>query len=319
VRPATQTLEHATDRGFRSEAIRATRLRLGEGIAGVAALERRAIAIPDLRDPASGFVRSALLEAEGFLAYYAEPLVAKGDVKGVLEIFNRAPLALDEELREFLRALAAQAALAIDNAGLFERLRRSNIDLALAYDATLEGWAHALDLRNQATERHTERVTETTLALARALGLGEEELVQVRRGALLHDIGKIAVPDSILLKPGPLTDEEREVIKRHPGHAFEMLRPIAYLRPALDIPYGHHERWDGTGYPRGLKGEQIPLAARIFSVADVYDALRAPDRPYRTPMSEEEARAELRALSGSQLDPKVVELFLSDRWRQAAT
>ncbi len=310
VQPRTQSLDCAAAQGFRSEAIRGTHLRLGEGIAGVAALERRPIAIPDLRDPASGFVRTRLLEGEGFLAYYAEPLAAKGKVVGVLEIFHRAPLGLDEEQLQFLRALAAQAALAIDNAELFEQLRRSNIDLALAYDATLEGWARALDLRNRATERHTERVTELTLRLARAFGVGEDELVQVRRGALLHDIGKIGVPDSILLKPGPLTGEEREVMKRHPEHALEMLRPIAYLRPALDIPYGHHEHWDGTGYPRGLRGEQIPLAARIFAVADVYDALRAPDRPYRRPMSEEQARAELRSLAGTHLDPKVVEAFL---------
>lgn len=311
VQPRTQTLEYAAGRGFRTEAIQDSRLRLGEGIAGVAALERRSIALPDLRDPAGGFVRSFLLAGEDFLAYYAEPLAAKGRVVGVLEIFHRAALALDEEQLQFLRALAAQAALAIDNAELFEQLRRSNIDLTLAYDATLEGWARALDLRNQATERHTERVTEATLRLARALGVDEEQLVQVRRGALLHDIGKIGVPDSILLKPGPLTKEERAVMQRHPAQSFEMLRPIAYLRPALDIPYAHHEHWDGSGYPRGLRGEQIPLAARIFAVADVYDALRAPDRPYRTPMGEEEARSELRALAGRQLDPKVVEAFLA--------
>jgi PAS domain S-box-containing protein len=312
--PLTQTIEYAAGRGFRTDGIRGSRLRFGEGIAGVAALERRAIAIPDLSDPSSGFVRSDLLAREGFVAYYAEPLIAKGQVKGVLEIFNRAALALEQEQREFLRALAAQAALAIDNAALFEQLQRSNIEITLAYDATLEGWARALDLRDRATERHTERVTAMTVRLARALGVGEEGLVQVRRGALLHDIGKIAVPDSILLKAGPLTGEERAVMQRHPALAFEMLRPIAYLRPALDIPYAHHERWDGSGYPRGLRGEQIPLAARIFAVVDVFDALRSPDRPYREPMGEGEARAHIRTLAGVQLDPKVVEVFLAGGW-----
>jgi PAS domain S-box-containing protein/putative nucleotidyltransferase with HDIG domain len=314
VHPLTQSLEYAAGRGFRGEGITRTRLRLGEGIAGVAALERRSVAIPDLRDPASGFVRSELLHAEGFLAYYAEPLLAKGQVTGVLEIFSRSTLALEEERREFLRALGAQAAIAIDNAALFERQQRSTIELQLAYDATLEGWARALDLRDRATERHTERVTEMTLRLARALGLGEEQLVQVRRGALLHDIGKIAVPDSILHKPGPLDEQERREMQRHPQLAFEMLHPIAYLQPALDIPYAHHERWDGSGYPRGLKGEQIPVAARVFAIVDVYDALRSPDRPYRQPMAEGETRAYLRSLAGTQLDPKIVELFLGGAW-----
>jgi PAS domain S-box-containing protein/putative nucleotidyltransferase with HDIG domain len=314
VRPRTQTLEHAAGRGFRGTAIAASRLRLGEGLAGVAALERRSVAIPDLNDPASGFVRGALLADEGFLSYYGEPLIAKGRVTGVLEVFSRSKLELDAERRDFLRALGAQAAIAIDNAGLFEQLERSNIELTLAYDATLEGWARALDLRNQATERHTERVTEMTVRLARKLGVGEDQLVQIRRGALLHDIGKIGVPDAILLKQGPLTDEEMRSMRRHPTLAFEMLRPIAYLRPALDIPYAHHERWDGGGYPRGLAGEQIPLAARIFSVVDVYDALRSPDRPYREPMTEEGVRAHLAAIAGTQLDPKVVEVFLAGGW-----
>ena len=176
----------------------------------------------------------------------------------MLEVLHRAPLGLDAEWQNFLEALAARAAIAIDNATLFDDLQRSNIDLMLAYDATLEGWARALDLRSKETERHTERVTEMTMRLARTMGIGDKELVHIRRGALLHDIGKIGIPDSILLQPGPLTDEEWLLMRKHPQLAFEMLQPIAYLRPALDIPYAHHEHWDGTGYPRGLKGEQIP-------------------------------------------------------------
>jgi putative nucleotidyltransferase with HDIG domain len=168
----------------------------------------------------------------------------------------------------------------------------------------------ALDLRDKETEGHTQRVTELTLKLARAAGMTEEELVHVRRGALLHDIGKMGVPDHILLKPGKLTDEEWVEMRKHPVFAYELLSPIAYLRPALDIPYCHHEKWDGTGYPRGLKGEQIPLAARLFAVADVWDALRS-DRPYRQSWPKEKVIEHIKSLSGTHLDPKSVELFLS--------
>lgn len=308
--PHTQTLEYEAGRGFRTDGIQQSSLRLGEGIAGLAALEHRSISIPNLLDPASGFVRAQLLVNEEFIAYAVVPLFTKGQVKGVLEVLHRAPLGLDAEWQNFLEALAAQAAIAIDNATLFDDLQRSNIDLMLAYDATLEGWARALDLRSKETERHTERVTEMTMRLARTMGIGDKELVHIRRGALLHDIGKIGIPDSILLKPGPLTDEEWLLMRKHPQLAFEMLQPIAYLRPALDIPYAHHEHWDGTGYPRGLKGEQIPLAARIFAVADVWDALAAEDRPYRQPLSKDEVREKIRSLAGAQLDPKAVEVFL---------
>ena len=175
----------------------------------------------------------------------------------MLELMHRSPLVLDRERQDFLEAMASQAAIAIDNAVLFDDLQRSNTELMLAYDATLEGWARALDLRDRVTERHTERVTDLTVNLARAMGVREEDIVHIRRGALLHDIGKIGVPDSILRKEGPLTPDERELMRHHPAYAFNMLKPIAYLRPALDIPYCHHEWWDGNGYPRGLKGEQI--------------------------------------------------------------
>lgn len=312
--PHTQTLEFAANRGFRSDEIKRSRLRMGEGIAGLAALEHRSINIPDLRDPASGFPQVPLFEREGFITYAAVPLMAKGHITGVLEVLHRSPLVLDTEWLNFLEALAAQAAIAIDNATLFNELQRSAIEVTVAYDATLEGWARALDLRNRATERHTERVAEMTMRLARSMGVSERELVNIRRGALLHDIGKIAIPDSILLKPGPLSDEEWALMYEHPQDAFDMLQPIAYLRPALDIPYAHHEKWDGTGYPRALKGEQIPLAARIFAVADVWDAMTDELRPYRKALSKEEIREHIRSLAGTHLDPKVVEAFLKMEW-----
>ncbi len=310
----TQTLTYAAGRGFRTPTIEQSSLRMGEGLAGTAALEHRSIIAPDLRDPASRFQRAALLESEGFIAYAVVPLMAKGKVQGVLEVLHRAAWNVDAEWQSYLEALAAQAAIAIDNAALFDDLQQSAIEVTLAYDATLAGWARALDLRSRETERHTERVAEMTLRLARTMGIGTKELVHMRRGALLHDIGKIGIPDNILLKPGPLTDEEWTIMRQHPLFAFEMLQPIAYLRPALDIPYCHHEWWDGTGYPRNLKGEQIPLAARIFAVADVWDALIAKDRPYRQGISKEEIREHIRSLSGTQLDPRVVDTFLSMEW-----
>lgn len=306
--PHTQMLEHAAGRGFRSLALQHTHLKLGEGHAGQAALERRTIHEADLTAQPGDLRRAPLLSSEGFVAYFAVPLLAKGQVHGVLEILQRAPLEPDREWLDFLEALAGQAAIALDNAALFEGLQRSNTNLALAYDTTIEGWSRALDLRDKETEGHSLRVTEMTLRLARALNLGGEELVHVRRGALLHDIGKMGVPDSILLKPGPLTDDEWVVMRQHPVYAYELLSPISYLRPALDIPYCHHEKWDGSGYPRGLKGAQIPFTARIFALIDVWDALRS-DRPYRAGWPEEKVREHIRQASGTHFDPQVIAAF----------
>ncbi len=307
--PHSQLLEHAAARGFRTEALKHTRLRLGEGYAGQAALRRSPVRIPALSDAPDGLRRAPLLEAEGFAAYYGMPLIAKGRVKGVLEIFHRSPLEPDREWEEFLDNLAGQAALAIDAAELFTDLQRSNLDLTLAYDATIEGWSRALDLRDKETEGHTQRVTEMTESLARSLGVEGETLLHVRRGALLHDIGKMGVPDAILLKPGPLTEEEWVIMRKHPTYAYEMLSPIAYLKPALDIPYCHHEKWDGTGYPQGLKGEEIPLSARAFAVVDVWDALRS-DRPYRLRWPEQKVFEHIREQSGKHFDPHVVQQFM---------
>jgi putative nucleotidyltransferase with HDIG domain len=181
--------------------------------------------------------------------------------------------------------------------------------LILAYDTTLEGWSAALDLRDKETEGHTQRVTKITVKLAESMGFNQEELVQVRRGALLHDIGKMGVPDRILHKPGKLDEEEWKIMRMHPVHAYQMLKEIAYLHEALDIPYCHHEKWDGAGYPRGLKGEEIPLEARIFAVVDIYDALTS-DRPYRQSWTREETLSYIRGLSGNHLDPQVVGAFL---------
>ncbi|MDH4100835.1 MAG: PAS domain S-box protein, partial [Nitrospirota bacterium] len=255
--PYMQTLDYAIGSGFATTVFQHTSLHLGQGYAGKAALERKTVIVPDLMDAPGEFSRIPQLAREKIVFYCATPLVAKGQVKGVLELFRHSGFEPTPDWLEFMEYMALQAAIAIDNIGLFDDLQRSNMELTLAYDTTLEGWARALDLRDKETEGHTRRVVEMTLRLARAMKMGEEQLVHVRRGALLHDIGKMGIPDSILYKDGPLTDEETAIMHQHPVYAYELLHPIPYLRPALDIPYAHHERWDGNGYPRRLKGEQI--------------------------------------------------------------
>jgi HD-GYP domain-containing protein (c-di-GMP phosphodiesterase class II) len=205
--------------------------------------------------------------------------------------------------------LAGQAAIAIENTQLFENLQRANTDLNLAYNATIEGWSHALDLRDRETEGHTRRVADLTVTIAKAMGVKDQGILPIRRGALLHDIGKMGVPDQILLKPDKLTVEEWVIMRTHPQLARDMLMPIAYLRDALDIPYSHHEKWDGTGYPQGLKGQQIPLSARLFAVVDVWDAITS-DRPYRKKWTKKKALAYIHEQSGKHFDPRVVDTFV---------
>ncbi|MFM8368200.1 MAG: HD domain-containing phosphohydrolase [Chloroflexota bacterium] len=190
-----------------------------------------------------------------------------------------------------------------------EALQLAHNQLRDAYERTIEGWVRALDLRDRETEGHTQRVTEITIKVAKQLGFNEEELSHIKRGALLHDMGKIAIPDEILQKPGPLNETEWERMRQHPMYAFEMLSPIAYLNPALDIPFYHHERWNGSGYPHGLKGEKIPLSARLFAIVDVWDALRS-DRPYRKAIPREQVIEYLSENSDILFDPKLVKLFL---------
>jgi PAS domain S-box-containing protein len=311
--PYTLRLEYASSKGFRTEAMKGAGIKLGEGLAGRAALERRPLSIPDIREGGGDFAASGLLEAEGVRSYFGVPLVTKGQVKGVLEIFHRSPREPDAEWLEFLYSLAGQAAIAMDNASMLQDLQHSRDELIMAYDTTIEGWSRALDYRDKETEGHSQRVTEMTMKIARHMGMREQELVHVRRGALLHDIGKLGVPDCILLKPDKLNEEEWVIMKRHPEIAYELLSPIPYLKQALDIPYCHHEKWDGTGYPRGLKAEQIPLAARIFAVVDVWDAMNS-ERPYRHAYPKRDAREHIRSLSGTHFDPMVAEVFLSINW-----
>lgn len=304
--PWSKELEYMAGSGFLNHGVKRVLIRLGEGLAGRSALEKVPFV---LRDSEEDEVRGLLLREEGFKVYIVTPLISKGKLLGVLEVFARRPLEVNEDWINFFETLAGQLAIALDNAELLRGLERTNLKLFQAYDSTIEALAKALELRDRETEGHSERVVDLTLRIAKRLGIEGEELVHIRRGALLHDIGKLGIPDSILLKPGKLTEDEWEMMKMHPVYAYQILSKVEYLRPALDIPYYHHERWDGSGYPKGLKGEEIPLPARIFAVVDVYDALTH-DRPYRKAWSEREAIDYIVRESGRLFDPKVVQAFL---------
>ena len=307
--PNSQHFNFSAGRGFRTNSIERASARLGASFAGRAALDRNTVVVSAELVARADSEFSKLYEREGFSAYAAAPLIAKGQIKGVLEVYHRSAHKSEPEWLNLLETLAGQAALAIDSAQLFNDLQLSNLELTLAYDATIAGWSRAMDLRDKETEGHTQRVTDLTLKLARSMGIGDAQLTHIRHGALLHDIGKMGVPDNILLKADKLTNEEWEKMRKHPDLAYDMLSSIRYLQPALDIPYCHHEKWDGSGYPRGLKGEEIPIAARIFAVADVWDAITS-DRPYRKGWSKEEALEYIKEQSGQYFDPQVVEEFL---------
>ncbi len=304
----TLRLEHSSGRGFFSSRIPRMVVHLHSDPVGQAAMQHNILTIPDLRQ-ASDFRRAEVATDEGFVSYCSLPLIAKGELLGVIEVFSRKPLAFSADWLEFLETLADQAAISIDHARLFDSLEKTNLETRLAYEATIEGWSKAIDLRDTGTEGHSQRVTNLTVQLARRLGMSNDHITDIRHGALLHDVGKLGVPDAILTKPGDLTTDERDTMNKHAQYAYDMLSPIVFLRPALNIPYCHHENWDGSGYPRGLKGEQIPLEARIFSIVDVYDAL-ASDRYYRHAWPRDKIVAYLQMNSGSKFDPRLVKVFL---------
>jgi len=305
----TERFEYKAGLGFRTNTLSHTKLRLGEGYAGIAALEQRVIQKINLINHSTDFLRSPSFGQENFVSYFGVPLIAKGQVQGILEIFNRSLINPNSEWLSFLEMLGGQAAIAIDNATLFSSLQRSNTEITSAYDATIDGWSRALDMRDHETEGHTQRVTEMTLQLALRIDIPRKDLIHIRRGAALHDIGKMGIPDRILHKPGPLTAEEWDTMRQHPQYACALLSPIDYLRPAKDIPCYHHERWDGSGYPVGLKGEEIPLPARLFAVVDVYDALTS-DRPYRSAWSKQAALNYIQDQAGTLFDPVITSTFL---------
>ncbi|OLV17844.1 PAS domain S-box protein [Deinococcus marmoris] len=307
--PHRKTLTYTVTRGLYTARLENSATKLGVGLAGSAALIQQPISLPDLIHASVLPAWRDVVKKEGLTAYHAVPLLSKGQVVGVIEVLHHQPWPLSLEWLSTLETLADQAAIAIDHARLVTELERSNVELRSAYDETIEGWARALDLRDHETEGHSRRVTEMTHELCQALGFTSDQLMQVRRGALLHDIGKMGIPDAVLLKPGKLTEDEWVLMKKHPEYAAELLTPIEFLHPALEIPQNHHEKWDGSGYPQGLKGEAIPLSARAFAVVDVYDALMS-DRPYRKAWTREKTMDHIQSGSGLHFDPEVVDAFL---------
>ena len=303
-----QQLFFVAGRGFQTDALRYTKLDLGQGLAGQAAETMDTIHIKDLRLEETSLNKAPLITNEEFVAYYGVPLIAKGKIQGVLELFHRSTLEPDEDWMNFLNTLTSETAIAVDNAQMFRDLEKSNLDLAVAYETTLEGWAKTLELRDRETEGHSQRVLDLAMRLARKLGVSDGDMIHIQRGALLHDIGKLGIPDSILMKEGPLGDDEWDIMHKHPIFAYDMLSSIPFLKKASDIPYCHHEKWDGTGYPRGIKGEEIPLSARIFALVDVWDALRS-DRPYRKAWSDQQALDYIHEEIGKHFDPLVVKAF----------
>jgi HD-GYP domain-containing protein (c-di-GMP phosphodiesterase class II) len=304
----TQTLDYVLGLGFRSNTLQHTHLKLGESYAGIAALENRVVHIRDLKRNSRNFAKAFQFESESFYTYLGVPLIARGEVQGVLEVFRRSTAEMEPGRLKLLEMIAAQIAIAMDNSALVESLDRRDQDISSANNATIEGLSRALELRDRETEGHAHRVADLSTKLAMRLGISGEELERARQGALLHDIGKIGIPDKILRKPGKLNAQEWSIMKQHPLYAYNVLSQIDYLRPALAIPLHHHERWDGNGYPHGLHGESIPLAARVFAVIDVFDALTS-DRPYRPAWTKEQAISHIIAEAGRQFDPRVVEEF----------
>jgi len=283
-----------------------------QSVVGASVSKKRSIIIKDAQkdrrrarsaDEWTGFVTRSLMTV---------PLVLKGKSIGAIQAVNkRGGRLFNQEDLDLFRAIADSAALAVNNAQLLAELQNS-------YDLTLDALSAALDLRDRETEGHSRRVVEYTARLAEQIGLGKDFIKNIRRGALIHDVGKIGVPDAVLHKPGPLNDEETKIIQRHPEAGFKMLSGIPYLREEIQIVLGHQEKWNGTGYPYGLHGEEIPLGARLFMIADTFDALTS-DRPYRQGRPYEAARQIIEDESGKQFDPQAVAAFLAvpgEEWAQ---
>lgn len=303
-----QMLVYKAGNGFQTRIIESAQLPHGVGLAWRAISSGEKITYPSERW-INDISFSGLLEREGFLAYLGLPLIAKGKPKGVLEVFHRRKVQNSQEHLDYLDLVAGQAAIAIENNELFHDLQSTNQELVRSYEETIKGWSQALELKHEMTRGHSEHVVRLALALAREMGFSGDDLNQFKYGAFLHDIGKMGVPDRILKKPDSLNPEEWATMRRHPEFALHILRDIPYLKNAIDIPYCHHEKWNGTGYPRRLVGREIPLSARIFAVADVYDALTE-DRDYRPAWTRGDALEYIRQQAGTHFDPHVVDIFM---------
>lgn len=304
-----QALEFAVGQGFRSRRRISYRTPLGEGNAGRTAAAGDATHVENV-ETADAALREPLPEGEAFLAYHAVPLAARGHLQGVLELFHRSPFQLSKDWSDFLDAVALATAIAIDNARLVEDLQDGFNTLSKSQEANLRGWVCALNLRFKGRQEHVVRVSEMTVRIAGLMGVFGGELEQIRRGVLLYDIGRLVIPDDLLNRAGRLTPEERAIYERYPQHASEILYPIEHLRPALDIPHCHRENWDGSGYPRGLRGNEIPLAARIFAVVNAWDYL-ACARPEGAGWPESRVYSYLWDQAGKSFDPSVVRVLFN--------
>jgi PAS domain S-box-containing protein len=307
--PQLQTLKFITQTGFRQNVLQHTDLEVGEGLAGIAAEARKIVQVANLKQPSEDVRRELEFSTEHFVSYCGVPLLAKGRLVGVMELFHRREFIPDQPWLDLLELIAGLAAIAIDHQNIYDNLKRSRNELSKSLDAIIEGWAQALELRGIESEGHWQRVGDLTVRLGKKLGLSAEDLVDLKRGALLHDIGKMGIPDEVLHKRTDLTKEERRLIGKHPVDAFELLKDVEGLKSALEIPLYHHERWDGTGYPYQLKGEDIPYFARIYAMVDVWDALRS-DRPYRDALPYHKALKILKNEAGSQFDPDILPIFV---------
>jgi PAS domain S-box-containing protein len=279
-------------------------------LSGQVILSRRTLIIQDLPSYAASHEIGNSIFTHDFRAYVGIPLISKGKIRGIFQTFYKKPLSDNEEYISLLEAFASQAAIAADNINTYNEIQQTNTNLVLALDAVLISWASSLELRDFEPQGHPQRLADLTLQLAKLMAVPKEELIHIWRGALLHDIGKISISEDIMLKKGKLTPEEWESIYQHTIIAEKLLSPINFLNPAKEIPIYHHERWDGSGYPKGLKGEEIPLSARIFMVVEVYDTLIS-DRPYRSGWSKENAISFISENAGVLFDPVVVERFLA--------
>jgi HD-GYP domain-containing protein (c-di-GMP phosphodiesterase class II) len=300
---------YSVGRGFNAPALMFNSAPLTQGYASRVASELRLVIInnPDCGAAPTSTFESGMIADEGFVTYLGMPLIAKGQLHGVIGMFKRSLFEPDAVWTGFVDTFARQAAGAIATT-LFENSMRSKLDTEPYYEGGIEEWARAIDRANKESPGHSRRVADFSVRLGRTIGMSEEDLLHMYQGALLHDIGKMGIPDDVLLKPGPLTAEEWALMRRHPLYAYHMLARIDYLQTALDIPYLHHEHWDGTGYPLGLSGEDIPLAARVFAVADVWDALCS-DRPFRKAWTLRQAYELINQESGSYFDPTLVAAF----------
>ena len=305
-----QVLEYVVGRGFHNTKIEQIRIRVGEDIPGLAALDREIVYVSDLTHPKPALQYPERIASEEFVTTFALPLVTKGQLYGVLELFYRKMVHNNFEWEEFLETLARQVAMAIDGIYVFDQLQQSLMIQQAAQDATLESWARLLEMRGLEPKGHSKRVTVATINLAQQLGISDPELVNIHRGALLHDIGKLLLPDAINQNSGPLLEAEWALVRQHPKYAYDLLAKIKPLKAAISIPYCHHEHWDGSGYPRGLKGEQIPIEARIFRIVETYDLMLV-DLPYRKAFFQNDVIDYLKSQAGKIFDSQIIDKFLA--------